>query len=113
VLVRLERGGRFFGTFVGAAREEEAVVDAWRLAKDDVVEEENDERRFCVVILNSHFPASCCEQDSRRRQERERYCLLCFKLRMLLCFRETLAAKRERERERESVCANVSEINRV
>lgn len=90
MLVRLERGGRFFGTFVGAAKEEEveeeAVVDAWRLAKDDVVEEENEERRFCVAILNSRFPASCCVQDSRRRQERERYCLLCFKLRMLLCF---------------------------
>lgn len=90
MLVRLERGGRFFGTFVGAVKEEEEVVDAWRFAKDDVVEEENDERRFCVVILNFGFLASCCVQDSRRRQERERYCLFCFKLRMLLCFRERL-----------------------
>lgn len=96
MLVRLERGGRFFGTFVGTAKEEEeAVVDAWRLAKDDVVEEENDERRFCVAISNSR--ASLPLQDSRRRQERERYCLLCA-LSFVFVWRKTLAAKRESAR---------------
>lgn len=39
--------------FVGAAAKDDVVeADAWRLAKDDVVEEENDERRFWVDILN-------------------------------------------------------------
>lgn len=82
--MRLERGGRFLAMFEGTARTL-LFSDAWRFAKDDVVEDENDERRFWVDILISRT-----EQEIKRKET-----LRCFVL--LFRFFETLAEKRKRE----------------